>query len=92
MTTQFILLAGIDAGIVLLLARERGIWQRLRSAPLSKTEFLLARTLSTGLISLFQLMLIYTAAIVIFGVRIGGSIIGFAALAVALCLLNAALG
>ncbi|MHB8478080.1 MAG: ABC transporter permease [Steroidobacteraceae bacterium] len=92
MTTQFILLAGIDAGIVLLLARERGIWQRLRSAPLSKTEFLLARTLSTVLISLFQFMLIYSAAIVVFGVRIGGSIIGFAALAVALCLLNAAFG
>ena len=92
MTTQFILLAGIDAGIVLLLARERGIWQRLRSAPLNKTEFLLARTLSTVLISLFQLMLIYTAAIVIFGVRISGSIIGFAALAVSLCLLNAAFG
>ena len=86
MTTQFILLAGIDAGIVLLLARERGIWQRLRSAPLSKTEFLLARTLATVLISLFQFMLIYAAAIVIFGVRIGGSIVGFAALAVALCL------
>jgi ABC-2 type transport system permease protein len=44
------------------------------------------------LISLFQFMLIYTAAILIFGVRIGGSIIGFAALAVALCLLNAAFG
>ena len=49
MTTQFILLAGIDAGILLLMARERGIWQRLRSAPLSKTEFLLARTIATTL-------------------------------------------
>jgi ABC-2 type transport system permease protein len=92
MTTQFILLAGIDAGIVLLLARERGVWQRLRSAPLSKAEFLLARTLATTLISLFQFLLIYTAAIVVFGVRIGGSVLGFAAIAVALCLLNAAFG
>jgi ABC-2 type transport system permease protein len=92
MTTQFILLAGIDAGILLLMARERGIWQRLRSAPLSKTEFILARTLATVLISLFQFLLIYTAAIAIFGVRIGGSVIGFVALAVALCLLNAAFG
>ena len=92
MTTQFILLAGIDAGILLLLARERGIWQRLRAAPLSKTEFVLARTIATVLISLFQFMLIYTAAIAIFGVRIRGSVTGFAALAVALCLLNAAFG
>lgn len=92
MTTQFILLAGIDAGIVLLLARERGIWQRLRSAPLGKAQYLLARIISTALIGLFQFALIYTAAIAIFKVRIGGSFIGFAALAVALCVLNAAFG
>jgi ABC-2 type transport system permease protein len=92
MTTQFILLAGIDAGIVLLLARERGIWQRLRSAPLGKAQYLLARIISTALIGLFQFTLIYTAAIAIFKVRIGGSFIGFAALAVALCVLNAAFG
>jgi ABC-2 type transport system permease protein len=92
MTTQFILFAGIDAGILLLLIRERGIWQRLRSAPLSKTDFLLARTLATTLISLSQFAVIYCAAIGIFGVRIGGSALGFAALAVALCVLNAAFG
>jgi ABC-2 type transport system permease protein len=91
MTTQFILLAGIDAGILLLMARERGIWQRLRSAPLSKAEFLLARTIATTLIGLFQFTLIYMAAIAI-GVHIGGSVLGFAALAVALCLLNATFG
>ncbi|HEV7611186.1 MAG TPA: ABC transporter permease [Steroidobacteraceae bacterium] len=92
MTTQFILLAGIDAAIVLLLTRERGLWQRLRSAPLSKTQFLLARTLATTLVGLFQFVLIYAAAIGVFGVRIGGSVIGFAAIAVALCLLNATFG
>jgi ABC-2 type transport system permease protein len=92
MTTQFILFAGIDAGILLLLTRERGIWQRLRSAPLSKTEFLLSRTLATTLISLFQFTVIYCAAIGIFGVRIGGSAFGFATLAVALCVLNATFG
>jgi ABC-2 type transport system permease protein len=92
MTTQFILFAGIDAGILLLLTRERGIWQRLRSAPLSKTEFLLARTLATTLVSLFQFTVIYCAAIGIFGVRIGGSALGFATLAVALCVLNATFG
>jgi hypothetical protein len=77
---------------VLLLARERGIWQRLRSAPLGKAQYLLARIISTALIGLFQFTLIYTAAIAIFKVRIGGSFIGFAVLAVALCVLNAAFG
>ena len=72
MTTQFILLAGIDAGVVLLLMRDRGVWQRLRSAPLSRAEFIVARTAATTLISLFQFTLIYLAAVMIFGVRIGG--------------------
>lgn len=47
MSVQFILFAGIDAGIVLLLTRQRGIWQRIRSAPLRKGEFILARALAT---------------------------------------------
>jgi ABC-2 type transport system permease protein len=92
MSTQFILLAGIDAGVVLLLMRDRGVWQRLRSAPLSRTEFIVARTAATTLISLFQFTLIYLAAILIFGVRIEGSWVGFAAIGVALCFLNAAFG
>jgi len=92
MTVQFILFAGIDAGVLLLLTRERGIWQRIRSAPLSKSQFLFARALATTLISLFQLALIYTAAILIFGVRISGSVPGFILLAIAFCLLNAAFG
>jgi ABC-2 type transport system permease protein len=92
MTVQFILFAGIDAGVLLLLTRDRGIWQRIRSAPLSKSEFLFARTLATTLISLFQFTLIYSAAIIIFGVRISGSVFGFIWLGVAFCLLNATFG
>lgn len=92
MTIQFILFAGIDAGIVLLLLRQRGIWQRLRSAPLSRAEFMLARALATALISALQLTAIYIAAILIFGVRIQGSVPGFIAVALAFCLLNAAFG
>jgi ABC-2 type transport system permease protein len=92
MTTQFILLAGIDAGIVLLLLRERGIWQRMRTAPLSKAQFLVARTCATMLISLFQFTLIYVIAIAVFGVRIHGSMVGFVGLALALCFMNSAFG
>jgi ABC-2 type transport system permease protein len=92
MSVQFILFAGIDAGVVLLLLRQRGLWQRIRAAPLSKGEFLLARTLSTALISAFQLTVIYAAAILVFGVRIQGSVPGFVMVGVAFCLLNAAFG
>lgn len=92
MTVQFLLLAGVDAGVVLLLLRDRGIWQRFRSAPLAKSDFLVAKTLSTMLIGLFQTLVIYAAAIAIFGVRINGSAAGFIALAVVFCFLNASFG
>ena len=92
MTIQFILFAGIDAGVLLLMSRERGIWQRIRSAPLTKGEFLLARTLATSAIGLFQFTLIYAAAYVVFGVRIAGSFLGFVAIALAFCVLNATFG
>ena len=92
MAVQFILFAGIDAGVLLLLARGRGIWQRIRSAPLSKAQFLFARTIATTLISLFQFTMIYLAAMVIFKVRIDGSVAGFVLLAIAFCLLNATFG
>jgi ABC-2 type transport system permease protein len=92
MSVQFILFAGIDAGIVLLLLRQRGIWQRIRSAPLSKSEFILARALATALFSAFQLTIIYAVAIAAFGVRIEGSAPGLVMVAAAFCLLNAGFG
>jgi ABC-2 type transport system permease protein len=92
MTVQFILFAGIDAGVLLLLTRQRGIWQRLRSAPLSRSEFMLARALATTLIGLFQITVIYLAALLVFKVRIEGSWPGFIAVGISFCLLNAAFG
>jgi ABC-2 type transport system permease protein len=92
MAVQFILFAGIDAGVLLLLTRQRGIWQRLRSAPLSRSEFMLARALATTLISLFQITLIYLAALLVFKVRIEGSWLGFIAVGISFCLLNATFG
>lgn len=92
MAVQFILFAGIDAGVLLLLTRERGIWQRLRSAPLRGSEFMLARALATTLIGLFQITVIYFVAMLIFKVRIEGSWPGFIAVGLSLCLLNATFG
>jgi len=92
MAVQFILFAGIDAGVLLLLTRQRGIWQRLRSAPLSRSEFMLARALATTMIGLFQIALIYLAAMLVFKVRIDGSWPGFIAVCISFCLLNATFG
>jgi ABC-2 type transport system permease protein len=92
MSVQFILFAGVDAGIVLLLLRQRGLWQRIRAAPISRGEFVLARVVSTALISVFQVAVVYLVAMLAFGVRIQGSLMGFILVAGAFCLLNAAFG
>jgi ABC-2 type transport system permease protein len=92
MSVQFILLAGIDAGIVLLLLRQRGLWQRIRAAPISRGEFVVARMISTALISAFQITVIYLVAMLVFGVRVEGSVAGFIFVAGAFCVLNAAFG
>ena len=92
MSVQFILFSGIEAGVLLLLMRERGIWARLRAAPLTRTELLAARALATTVVSLFMLGAIYAVAFVAFGVRVEGSLAGFIGIALAFCLLNASFG
>ena len=92
MSVQFILFSGIDAGVMLLLLRQRGLWQRIRAAPISRGEFVLARMISTALISAFQVAVIYLVAMLVFGVRIQGSLPGFFLVAGTFCLLNAAFG
>jgi ABC-2 type transport system permease protein len=92
MGVQFILFMGIDLGVGLLLARRLGLWKRLRAAPLSRAALIGARMASGALIALILLLVIYAAAMALFGVRIEGSVAGFAAVAVAFALLTASFG
>ena len=92
MSVQFIMLMGIDLGIGLLLMRRMGLWQRLRAAPLSKATLVGSRIASGTLIGVIVLCVVYAAAIAGFGVRIEGSVIGFAGMIVALAMLAAAFG
>ena len=92
MSVQFILFMGIELGMAVLLMRRQGLWQRLRAAPVSKRLLLGSRILSGTVIALVLLAGIYAAAIVAFGVRIEGSLVGFAAVAVAFAVLTATFG
>jgi ABC-2 type transport system permease protein len=92
MSVQFILFNGIEAGVLLLLLRERGLWARLRTAPLTRVDLLVARALATTVIGLFMLSAIYLVAALAFGVRIEGSVAGFIGIAIAFCILNACFG
>jgi ABC-2 type transport system permease protein len=92
MAVQFILFMGLDVGIALLILRQSGLWQRLRAAPLSRTMLLGSRTVSASLVAGFILLVLFSFARVVFGVRILGSFAGFVGVCAAFSLMTAAFG
>ena len=83
MGIQFLLFASIDLGVGILLERQRGLWKRLRTAPISRTSLLAGKAASGALISLMTLIASFAFAMIVFKVRIHGSLVGFLAVAVA---------
>ena len=92
MGIQFLLFAAIELGMGILLERELGIWKRFRSAPLSRFTLLAARGASGTVITLLTLVVSFAFAMIVFGVRIHGSVLGFAAIAVACSIMAATFG
>jgi ABC-2 type transport system permease protein len=92
MGVQFILMMGVDMAIGLLTLRRLGLWKRLRAAPLSRATLLGSRIASCAAIALIIFSVIYAVAFGVFGVRVEGSWIGFAAVLVAFALLTASFG
>jgi len=92
MSVQFILFMSLDIGIALLLARRMGLWKRLRAAPLSRATLLGSTVASTALIAMILMFAIFAAGILIFGVRIEGSVAGFIGVVIAFALLTASFG
>lgn len=92
MGVQFILMAGVDMAVGLLLMRRLGLWKRLRAAPVSRAQLLGSRVLASALISLIVFAVIYAVAIAAFGVRVLGSLAGFALVLVSFSLLTASFG
>ncbi len=92
MTVQFILMMGVELGVGLLLMRRMGLWQRLRAAPLSRATLLGSRIVAGAMIALVLMTGVFAAAILVFRVRIEGSVPGFVAVAVAFAIMTSALG
>ncbi|MDP8982081.1 MAG: ABC transporter permease [Acidobacteriota bacterium] len=92
MGVQFILFMGIEVGIGILLQRQRGLWKRLRAAPLSRGLLLGSRTISAALTAMLILMVLFGFARLVFGVRIEGSVAGFLGVCVAFALMTATFG
>jgi len=92
MGVQFLLFAAANLGIEILLERQRGLWKRLRSAPVSRLMLLGSRVASMTIVGLMSLLVSFAFAIVVFGVRIQGSLIGFLGVSLALALMAATFG
>jgi ABC-2 type transport system permease protein len=92
MGIQFLLFAAIELAMGILIERQLGIWKRFRSAPLSRFTLLGARGASGTIITLLTLLVSFAFAMIVFGVRIHGSVIGFAAIAVACSIMAAMFG
>ena len=92
MGVQFVLFMGIELGVGVLLMRRLGLWKRLRAAPVTRTLLLGSRIVSGTLIATLLLAGIYAAAILVFGVRIEGSVAGFLLIALSFAILTSTFG
>lgn len=92
MGVQFVLFMGIDLGVAILQARRAGLWQRLRSAPLSKLALLGSYFLSTTLIAASILALVMLVGMQVFGFGVSGSWPGLALIVLAYGAFTAAFG
>jgi ABC-2 type transport system permease protein len=92
MGVQFLLFAMVDLGIGILLERQRGLWKRLRSAPISRVSLLAGKAASGATIALMSLLVAFVFAMIVFGVRIQGSVIGFLAVAAACAVMASTFG
>ena len=92
MAIQFLLFAMANMGVEMLLERQRGLWSRLRSAPISKTTLLMGKTISGALISLLILLVSFGFAMIVFKVRIQGSALGFLGISIACAVMASTFG
>lgn len=92
MGVQFVLMAAIDWGIGILNDRQRGLWKRYRTAPLSRWILLGSRAASNVVSAMASLVVGFGFSMLVFGVRVEGSWIGFAFALLATSCMAAGLG
>ncbi|HBA60003.1 MAG TPA: hypothetical protein DCZ92_04120 [Elusimicrobia bacterium] len=92
MGVQFMLFMSLETGILLLIQRRRGIWNRLRSAPLSRYMLLGGGALSGAFVSLLVLLFCFAFGWAVFDIRVEGSFAGFVGICAACSLMAASFG
>ena len=92
MGVQFVLFAAIESAVGILTERQRGLWRRLRAAPLSRNVLLGSKALSGALIGLMVLLVLFGFGALVFKIRIEGSMLGFGLVCAAFALTSSCFG
>lgn len=92
MVVQFVLFSAVEWGVALMNERQKGLWKRLRSAPVSQTTLLLSKAVGCSIMSLLITLTVFGFGAAVFGFRIQGDALGFAAVAVAYAMTAATFG
>ncbi len=89
---QGLLFFAVEAAVALARERRQGIWKRLRAAPLKPGTLLLAKGVSSSAIALGIILLMFAVGALLFHIRILGSVLGFATVAIASSFMAATFG
>jgi len=92
MAVQFLLFAMANMGVEMLLELQKGLWKRLRSAPVSRFALLSGKILSGAIISVMVLLVCFAFSMIVFKVKIQGSVVGFLAVSIACGLMASTFG
>jgi ABC-2 type transport system permease protein len=92
MGVQFIMIGGLDGAVMMLTERQRGLFRRLKAAPISRWLIIGSRLLSGAIIGFLVVLLLYAFGSVTMHVGIKGSRVGFVLVAAGFALMSSALG
>ncbi len=99
MAVQFVLFSAIEWGIGLIQERQRGIWKRLRAAPVARATLLASKALGSAIVALSITLAVLGFGAVVFRFRVQGDpsalilvAVGYALTASTFGLLVAAVG
>ncbi len=76
MVVQFVLFSAVEWGVGLLTERRRGLWKRLRSAPVSTSTLLASKVAGSFLASSMITGIVFGFGALVFGFRARGSLVG----------------
>ncbi len=92
MAAQFVLFSATEWGIGLMTERRKGLWKRLRSAPVSRHTLMASKAIGCSIVSLAVILIVLAFGSATFGFTVRGSGVGLALVAVAYACMASTLG